>query len=571
MVFYPVDGQFFLQESEKLAAYPKTQLPAVYNEMKTMLEAQKPEYHQRPRQKVTTLEALFKFSAPYYYEQYLQQEKPLQAFGRTIEKVRQVAGLKDIKPDTIKVVLEQNGFNVSYLSYDYQVYRNWQKGGIDVVAEYDRMSLQEGRLPRDILTDLTARIFARKVPIGERLMDKKHIRGYVRGILVGFNRLDALKGAEILHSDLQNEEGELGQHWEGVAETEPWLPEQSALFDIDQLREHLSPLELEIALSFGHDNSSDATLMEKYKISEEDLQEAKENIAVAIEDISRANYLEGLARIVKEERDSAMTGELSTEILKESLRKIKQGELSLERLQELENLTQKYSHTLQQVDPLITTHLTKEKTHVELMVLSLFEQIILDSIQEQEIAAHTKLKREAKLIFSGLLAEDRKMLHWLFQDIYPEARKELRLVRDMLIYQGDALQERFEKQGRGTKAQRVKAKKIRKKIAQDLNRLQTLVGDAAMKGSGDIKAPAPEKNGGIDLDPAHLDIQTEGNAIPMNVPAQAPDFNPATVEGLVPVILNVRPITNMPLLLGLNEGGRTGPRMGPPIQPNPGF
>lgn len=59
--------------------------------------------------------------------------------------------------------------------------------------------------------------------------------------------------------------------------------------------------------------------------------------------------------------------------------------------------------------------------------------------------------------------------------------------------------------------------------------------------------------GGIDLDSSHLDIEVQGDAIEMSLPELAPNFDASTIEGFVPTILNVVPITNMPLLLGLTE------------------
>lgn len=55
--------------------------------------------------------------------------------------------------------------------------------------------------------------------------------------------------------------------------------------------------------------------------------------------------------------------------------------------------------------------------------------------------------------------------------------------------------------------------------------------------------------GGIDFNPNNIDLNVDGNEIKMNVPAS--DFlNNSSVGGFIPVIINIAPISNIPLLLG---------------------
>lgn len=60
--------------------------------------------------------------------------------------------------------------------------------------------------------------------------------------------------------------------------------------------------------------------------------------------------------------------------------------------------------------------------------------------------------------------------------------------------------------------------------------------------------------GGIDLNPALLDLQIkrDGNGIPLPLTDQP--LEEMHIEGFIPIILNVTPITNLPLLLGLGNG-----------------
>jgi ubiquinone/menaquinone biosynthesis C-methylase UbiE len=59
--------------------------------------------------------------------------------------------------------------------------------------------------------------------------------------------------------------------------------------------------------------------------------------------------------------------------------------------------------------------------------------------------------------------------------------------------------------------------------------------------------------GGIDLNSDYLKLKTKGDAIEFNVPDELMNFDWSKVDGLVPVIINIVPVTNINLLLGLNE------------------
>ena len=58
--------------------------------------------------------------------------------------------------------------------------------------------------------------------------------------------------------------------------------------------------------------------------------------------------------------------------------------------------------------------------------------------------------------------------------------------------------------------------------------------------------------GGIDLNPALMDLQIkrDGNGVPLPFNLQPAEI--MNIEGLLPVIINVTPVLNVPLLLGLD-------------------
>lgn len=64
---------------------------------------------------------------------------------------------------------------------------------------------------------------------------------------------------------------------------------------------------------------------------------------------------------------------------------------------------------------------------------------------------------------------------------------------------------------------------------------------------------APANPGGIDLNPALLDLQIkrDGNGVPLPLPQQP--IENMRIEGFIPIIINVTPVTNLPMLLGLAD------------------
>jgi len=77
---------------------------------------------------------------------------------------------------------------------------------------------------------------------------------------------------------------------------------------------------------------------------------------------------------------------------------------------------------------------------------------------------------------------------------------------------------------------------------------QVVMADHAMAVSSPVEAP-----GGIDLNPNNIDIQIQGNGIDFNIPLDSIQFQNVNFDGLVPVIINVLPVTNLNLLLGKSE------------------
>lgn len=63
------------------------------------------------------------------------------------------------------------------------------------------------------------------------------------------------------------------------------------------------------------------------------------------------------------------------------------------------------------------------------------------------------------------------------------------------------------------------------------------------------------KKGGIDLNPQLLDLQIKRDDTGIPLPIQQQPIGDMNIDGFLPVIINVAPVTNLPLLLGLADTG----------------
>ena len=61
--------------------------------------------------------------------------------------------------------------------------------------------------------------------------------------------------------------------------------------------------------------------------------------------------------------------------------------------------------------------------------------------------------------------------------------------------------------------------------------------------------------GGIDFDAKNLDLQIKRDGSGVPLPLNLQPLESMNIEGFVPIIIEIRPATNMPLLLGLAEEG----------------
>jgi CheY-like chemotaxis protein len=69
---------------------------------------------------------------------------------------------------------------------------------------------------------------------------------------------------------------------------------------------------------------------------------------------------------------------------------------------------------------------------------------------------------------------------------------------------------------------------------------------------------APDQKGGIDFNPEYLDLQIkrDGNGVPLPIERQPVQWIERQIQGIVPVIINVAPVTNLPMLLGVSSSAQ---------------
>jgi hypothetical protein len=78
--------------------------------------------------------------------------------------------------------------------------------------------------------------------------------------------------------------------------------------------------------------------------------------------------------------------------------------------------------------------------------------------------------------------------------------------------------------------------------------------------------PNKKNVGGIDLNTLNLKLQIKRDDQGIPLPLQFQDVGNINVEGFVPTIIDITPVTNLPVLMGLNDNA-TQPTAGLDVQP----
>ncbi|MBF0385597.1 MAG: LysM peptidoglycan-binding domain-containing protein, partial [Candidatus Omnitrophica bacterium] len=79
-------------------------------------------------------------------------------------------------------------------------------------------------------------------------------------------------------------------------------------------------------------------------------------------------------------------------------------------------------------------------------------------------------------------------------------------------------------------------------------------GDENPKTADQMMAGDDKKNvGGIDFNPENLELDTKGNMENYKIPDMFKNIDPDSIDGFAPVIFQIVPINNLPLLLGIKE------------------
>jgi 6-phosphogluconolactonase/glucosamine-6-phosphate isomerase/deaminase/CheY-like chemotaxis protein len=84
-----------------------------------------------------------------------------------------------------------------------------------------------------------------------------------------------------------------------------------------------------------------------------------------------------------------------------------------------------------------------------------------------------------------------------------------------------------------------------------MNNVSPTIGSLQPNPTGQF--PAQPKYGGIDLNTANLKLQIKRDGNGIALPLQMQDVSNIKVDGFVPTIIEIKPVTNLPVLMGLND------------------
>ena len=176
---------------------------------------------------------------------------------------------------------------------------------------------------------------------------------------------------------------------------------------------------------------------------------------------------------------------------------------------------------------------------------------------DQTQLAHLQIARE-DAVNSILFANDPNILKQLEQDrkfdsaqLAPEEQYVTKLLQDNVltgIFSTESVQIQLDNSN-------LPKREIEGKVSLSLalNVLENLAAQGKVKKVGDNLWEKGKNVGGIDLNPTimNMGVQKNGNGVIIPISPISPEN--FKVDGLTPSIINVAPVTNLPLLLGLDQ------------------
>jgi hypothetical protein len=88
--------------------------------------------------------------------------------------------------------------------------------------------------------------------------------------------------------------------------------------------------------------------------------------------------------------------------------------------------------------------------------------------------------------------------------------------------------------------------------------LQFLSDYAISREANVVQDSAMQQVGGIDLNPKFLDLQIERDGKGIPLPMNMQKLDQMNIEGFMPIIINIAPVTNLPMLLGFDPDAKKG-------------
>lgn len=519
---------------------------------------------QQSRKIYISKDRLYKFTAPYLYEEYLNKYRPLEAFTRTIESIQQMFPEQEININSVAMLLSRLGFPIRYIAAEYTTMTTWQSHGIDVFAEIDEYHLIQSLSMTEAVQQLAYKINQQEIKIRGSVRTPMWIEYILKKILIGFGHLDHVAMQETLFSEMTNDEGYIDETSMGT-ELHPALAEDTSLaFNIEDLKHELSARDFKFAILLADGTHEGLEAAQLFDLSAEQLEGIKNRIAAAIHKVSMDNYIREIDDLMNSETkpprpnysitDTAEEGdvdyamfetEVSARVLAKVIDRIKDGYVSLRERKDLVELTQDEIDLLQQIDPMFTLA-NHEGNQIQLLLLRLFRGIVEDSIQSEQLRSGEIAVDSARFIYIGLSAEDRTFLGQIFQGEYPI---ELRLVQKILGLELQVLTDLLRYADMYDEEDKRLLEKAETNVRQDLQMITGKLTDSAMQ-SESLSVDSQANKGGIDLDAIHLDLNITGDSIQLSTPQYLHNIPPDSISGFIPIIIHVTPVINIPGLLG---------------------
>jgi predicted unusual protein kinase regulating ubiquinone biosynthesis (AarF/ABC1/UbiB family) len=129
------------------------------------------------------------------------------------------------------------------------------------------------------------------------------------------------------------------------------------------------------------------------------------------------------------------------------------------------------------------------------------------------------------------------------------------LVSQVFVEDFSGIKQRFDEERRNPRNESISSETTQETptVDLDLDHIRESGGGDQSMSRGIISSAFQQNPGGIDFNPNLLELQIEGEDSDFNLPINNTNLEQIHIDGLLPVIMNITPITNLPVILGTAE------------------